>query len=94
MAKGGSADSSDSAASSGSAVPDPSALGYEEARAALAEVVAALEAGNVTLEEALSLWERGEEYAAACERWLEGAQARLDEGVDAAEDVREDSDRA
>lgn len=51
--------------------------GYEESRAALAEVVAALESGEVTLEEALDLWERGEAYARACESWLAGAQERL-----------------
>jgi exodeoxyribonuclease VII small subunit len=56
---------------------DP-AMGYEDARAALAEVVAALESGDATLEEALALWERGEEYARICETWLAGAQARLD----------------
>jgi len=56
---------------------DP-AMGYEEARAALAEVVAALESGDATLEEALALWERGEAYAQACERWLAGARERLD----------------
>ena len=56
--------------------PEP-ALGYEEARAALAEVVAALESGETTLEEALALWERGEEYARVSEAWLSGAQERL-----------------
>lgn len=57
--------------------PEP-ALGYEEARAALAEIVAALESGQATLEESLALWEKGEEYARICESWLAGAQARLD----------------
>lgn len=52
-------------------------MGYEEARAALADVVAALESGDATLEEALALWERGEEYARVCEAWLAGAQERL-----------------
>ena len=52
-------------------------LGYEDARAALAEVVAALESGDVTLEEALALWEQGEEYARICQAWLAGAQERL-----------------
>ena len=52
-------------------------MGYEEARAALADVVAALESGDATLEEALALWERGEEYARICEAWLAGAQERL-----------------
>jgi exodeoxyribonuclease VII small subunit len=56
----------------------PEDIGYEEARAALADVVAALESGDATLEEALALWERGEAYATACERWLAGAQQRLD----------------
>jgi exodeoxyribonuclease VII small subunit len=36
-----------------------------------------LEAGGLTLEESLKLWERGEELAAICEEWLEGARARL-----------------
>lgn len=52
-------------------------MGYEEARAALAEVVTALESGDATLEEALALWEQGEQYAQICETWLAGAQERL-----------------
>jgi len=40
-------------------------------------VVAALESGDVTLEEALALWEQGEEYARICQAWLAGAQERL-----------------
>lgn len=56
---------------------DSAGMSYEDARAALAEVVAALESGETTLEEALALWERGEEYARVCEAWLAGAQARL-----------------
>jgi exodeoxyribonuclease VII small subunit len=50
---------------------------YEQARDELAEVVRRLEAGGLTLEESLSLWERGEKLAAICEEWLEGARARL-----------------
>lgn len=53
------------------------AMGYEEARAALAEVVTALESGDATLEGALALWEQGEQYAQICETWLAGAQERL-----------------
>lgn len=37
-----------------------------------------LEAGGATLEESLTLWERGEELARICESWLDGARARLD----------------
>jgi exodeoxyribonuclease VII small subunit len=50
---------------------------YEQAREELAEVVKKLEAGGLTLEESLNLWERGEKLAAICEEWLEGARARL-----------------
>lgn len=61
----------------GSAGTDSAGMGYEEARAALADVVAALESGDATLEEALALWEQGERYAVVCEAWLAGAQERL-----------------
>jgi exodeoxyribonuclease VII small subunit len=53
-------------------------LGYEEARDELVEVVRRLETGGSTLEESLALWERGEELAGVCRRWLDGARARLD----------------
>ena len=52
-------------------------LSYEQARDELTNVVKRLEAGGLTLEESLSLWERGEKLAATCEEWLEGARARL-----------------
>ncbi len=51
---------------------------YEEAREELVEVVRRLEAGGTTLEESLSLWERGEKLATICQEWLDGARARLD----------------
>src|ERR671912_382695 len=57
------------------------ALGYEQARDELIEVVRRLEAGGTTLEESLALWERGEELARGCRRWLEGGRGRLDAGV-------------
>ncbi|HEY5335639.1 MAG TPA: exodeoxyribonuclease VII small subunit [Mycobacteriales bacterium] len=53
-------------------------LGYEAARAELEDVVRRLESGGSTLEESLALWERGEQLAAICRTWLDGAQARLD----------------
>jgi len=52
-------------------------LSYEEARAELGEVVQKLEAGGITLEESLALWERGEKLADLCQSWLDGARARL-----------------
>jgi exodeoxyribonuclease VII small subunit len=53
--------------------------GYEVAREELAQVVARLEAGGITLEESLALWERAEVLARECEAWLDGARRRLDE---------------
>ena len=53
------------------------ALSYEQARDKLAAVVKRLEAGGLTLEQSLELWERGERLAAVCEEWLDGARARL-----------------
>ena len=53
-------------------------LGYEQARDALLDVVRTLETGGTSLEESLALWERGEQLAKVCERWLDGARARLD----------------
>ncbi|MFD1833056.1 exodeoxyribonuclease VII small subunit [Streptomyces desertarenae] len=78
--------------------PPAGEMGYEQARDELIAVVRRLEAGGSTLEESLALWERGEELAAVCRRWLEGARARLDaalaedaEGTgDAEEDGEED----
>ncbi|MEV7418547.1 exodeoxyribonuclease VII small subunit [Streptomyces sp. NPDC089919] len=61
------------------------ALGYEQARDELIEVVRRLEAGGTTLEESLALWERGEQLATVCRDWLEGARARLDSALAARE---------
>jgi exodeoxyribonuclease VII small subunit len=63
-------------------------LSYEQARDKLAAVVKRLEAGGLTLEQSLELWERGERLAAVCEEWLDGARARLA----AAMAQRDDSD--
>jgi exodeoxyribonuclease VII small subunit len=54
-------------------------LGYEAARAELREVVAKLESGAQSLEESLALWERGEQLADICQKWLDLATARLNE---------------
>jgi len=53
-------------------------LTYEQARDELVSVVHRLESGGVPLDESLKLWERGEELAAICQRWLDGARARVD----------------
>ncbi|GJF30049.1 hypothetical protein KNE206_27490 [Kitasatospora sp. NE20-6] len=64
---------------------DDDGLGYEQARDALLEVVRQLETGGTSLEESLALWERGEQLAKVCQRWLDGARARLDAALAAEE---------
>jgi exodeoxyribonuclease VII small subunit len=59
-------------------VPEVATLGYEQARDELVAVVARLEAGADSLEESLTLWERGEALAARCQEWLDGARVRLE----------------
>jgi exodeoxyribonuclease VII small subunit len=51
---------------------------YELARDELASVVGRLELGGLSLDESLTLWERGEYLAAVCSRFLEGARERVD----------------
>jgi exodeoxyribonuclease VII small subunit len=58
-------------------VTDRETLSYEQARDELTGVVRRLEAGGLTLEQSLDLWERGEKLAAICSEWLDGARARL-----------------
>lgn len=54
---------------------------YEDAREELVEVVRRLEAGGITLEESLALWERGEKLSTWCQEWLDGARQRLDDAM-------------
>lgn len=71
------------------AVTGTGTLGYEQARDELIEVVRRLETGGTSLEESLELWERGEELARVCRRWLDGARARLDAALAAQDPARE-----
>lgn len=59
-------------------LPDVASMSYEAARDELASIVTALEKGTATLDESVSMWERGEALAARCEEWLSGARARLE----------------
>ncbi len=65
-------------------------LSYEQARDKLAAVVKKLEAGGLTLEQSLQLWERGERLAAVCEEWLDGARARLAAAMAQRDEARRD----
>jgi exodeoxyribonuclease VII small subunit len=71
-------------------VTDRESISYEQARDELAAVVRRLEAGGLTLEQSLDLWERGEKLAAICAEWLDGARARLTTAM-AARDADADS---
>ncbi len=59
-------------------LPDVSTLSYEQARDELVTIVDSLEKGTASLDESVTLWERGEALAARCEEWLAGARARLE----------------
>ncbi len=52
---------------------------FEEALRLLDDVVARLESGEVGLEEAVALFERGQGYLAACRERLAAAQRRIEE---------------
>ena len=63
-----------------SAEPEPGGeITFEEALRRLDEVVARLEGGEVGLEEAVALFERGQRYLAACRERLAAAQRRIEE---------------
>ncbi|MDQ6658926.1 MAG: exodeoxyribonuclease VII small subunit [Actinomycetota bacterium] len=77
----------------GAAAPAPSAdpaASYEHARDELAQVVGRLEAGGLSLDDSLTLWERGEQLARQCAAFLDGARDRVDAALAEASD---DEDR-
>lgn len=66
------------------------AASYEHARDELAEVVAKLETGGLSLDESLELWERGERLAKQCTALLDGARERVDAVLSMAPDAAAD----
>ena len=58
--------------------PADQPLSYEQARDELIQLVQRLETGGAPLDESLALWERGEQLAAICQAWLDGAKARVE----------------
>lgn len=69
------------------AFPAPDSLSYEQARAELVETVKILELGQMSLDESLKYWERGEALAKRCEVLLQGAAQRVEAAIsDHAED--------
>lgn len=54
-------------------------LSFEDARRELEQIVAKLESGQATLEEAVALWERGELLYRTCVGKLDVAQGKIEE---------------
>ena len=52
---------------------------FEEAQRELEQIVQRLEHGQASLDEALALWERGEELYRLCRERLDTAQAKIEE---------------
>jgi len=60
---------------------DIAKLSYEQARDELVKVLTDLEAGTVSLEQSMTLWERGEALAKHCKALLSGAKTKIDEAL-------------
>ncbi len=58
---------------------DLNALSFEEALTELDEIVTKLEAGDLTLEESLALFERGQKLATRCNKQLDEASLRVEQ---------------
>ena len=61
---------------------------FEDAEKELQGIVERLESGNVPLDEALALWERGERLYKLCREQLDTAQGKVEELAKRVEDVR------
>ena len=66
--------------------PEPT---FEQARAELEKIVAELESGTPGLDEAIALWERGEELYRFCVAKLDAAHGRIEELAQAAAQAAE-----
>lgn len=62
---------------------DQSELTYEQAREELVEVVKKLESGGESLASSMALWQRGEELAKLCQRYLDGAREQVEQAREA-----------
>jgi exodeoxyribonuclease VII small subunit len=54
-------------------------LSFEDAQRELEEIVHRLESGDAPLDEALRLWQRGEELYLVCRERLDAAEGRIEE---------------
>ncbi|HLX31993.1 MAG TPA: exodeoxyribonuclease VII small subunit [Gaiellaceae bacterium] len=65
---------------------------FEQAQTELEQIVERLERGQVPLDEALALWERGEQLYAFCRGKLDAAQGKVEELARRAEQQRPDAE--
>ena len=63
-------------------------LTFERAQTELEKIVERLEQGQASLDEALALWERGEQLYAFCRDKLDGAQGKVEELARRVEEAR------
>jgi exodeoxyribonuclease VII small subunit len=61
---------------------------FEEAERELQQIVERLESGTVPLDDAIALWERGEELYRLCRERLDAAQGKVDELARRVEEAR------
>jgi exodeoxyribonuclease VII small subunit len=61
---------------------------FEEAEKELQQIVERLELGNVALEDAVALWERGEALYGLCRERLDAAQGKVEELARRVEEAR------
>jgi exodeoxyribonuclease VII small subunit len=61
---------------------------FEEAQRELEQIVERLERGEANLDEAIQLWERGEELYKICVGKLDAAQGKIDELARRAESAK------
>ncbi len=61
---------------------------FEEAQRELERIVSQLEGGRASLEDAVSLWERGDELYRYCLEKLDSAEGKIEELGDRIEEAR------
>lgn len=61
---------------------------FEEAQRELESIVQRLESGDASLDEAIKLWERGEELYGVCTAKLDAAHGRIEELAKRVEEVK------
>lgn len=64
---------------------DIAKMSFEEALSALETIVQQLERGDVPLDQSITLYERGEQLRAACQKRLDAASERIEKIVTASD---------